>query len=228
MNNPLLKKHILIIFICLGLFSYNCPVFSSETDLLPISKLDWIIKNIKEKEKNLKTFIAKMVQTKNTRLLQDPLRSEGLIYFHYTGKMLLKITSPSPSIVLIKNNMLLVYYPDLSRAEKRYLGNNILKKHLGLGHSIDELHKKYSIGLVSETPSDGYHLKMIPKLKSVAKHIDSIEVTVNPENWLPQQLYLREREGDSTIIRLEFISVNEQLPAGIFSVDLPEDREDGF
>ena len=226
MKKYLLKKHILFVFIGLGLFLYVCPVFSSEMDLHSTLKLDWIIKNIKEKEKNLKTFTARMVQTKKTHLLRDPMRSEGLIYFDYTGKILMKITIPLPLTILLKENVLLLYYPDLSKAEERYLGNNIFNKYLGIGQSVDELHERYSIRLVSDTPSEEYHLKLIPKLKTIANYISSIEITVSPENWLPKRIYLEERGGDYTDIWLEFISINEPLPAGIFAVSFPKNHED--
>jgi len=228
MNSYSLKKYAILIFVGLSLYSFACPVFSSETDTLPTSKLDWIIANIKEKEKNLKTFTARMVQTKKTRLLREPLHSEGFVYFDYTGKTLLKITVPSPLIVLLKDNILFVYYPDLSRVKETYIGNNILRKYFGIGQSVEELRKRYVIRLVSETPSCGYQLELIPKHKTIAKHIDSIEITVNPENWLPQRICFKEKEGDWTAIRLDFISVNKPLPAGVFTFNFPEKDEERF
>ncbi|MCJ7775593.1 MAG: outer membrane lipoprotein carrier protein LolA [Desulfobulbaceae bacterium] len=228
MNIFLLKKYAVLIFVGLSLYSYAYPVFSSEKDPLSTSKLDWIIKNIQGKEKSLKTFTARMVQTKKTRLLREPLHSEGFIYFDYTGKMLLKITVPSPLIVLLKNNMLVLYYPDLSKVKETYIGNNVLREYFGIGQSVEELRKRYLIRLMSETPTDGYHLELIPKHKTIAKHIDSIEVTVGRENWLPQRICFKEKAGDWSDIRLEFISINEPLPAGVFTFNFPEKDDERF
>lgn len=228
MNIFLLKKYAVLIFVGLSLYSYAYPVFSSEKDPLSTSKLDWIIKNIQGKEKSLKTFTARMVQTKKTHLLREPLHSEGFIYFDYTGKMLLKITVPSPLIVLLKNNMLVLYYPDLSKVKETYIGNNILREYFGIGQSVEELRKRYLIRLMSETPTDGYHLELIPKHKTIAKHIDSIEVTVGRENWLPQRICFKEKAGDWSDIRLEFISINEPLPAGVFTFNFPEKDDERF
>ena len=224
----LLKKYAVLIFVGLSLYSYAYPVFSSEKDPLSTSKLDWIIKNIQGKEKSLKTFTARMVQTKKTHLLREPLHSEGFIYFDYTGKMLLKITVPSPLIVLLKNNMLVLYYPDLSKVKETYIGNNVLREYFGIGQSVEELRKRYLIRLMSETPTDGYHLELIPKHKTIAKHIDSIEVTVGRENWLPQRICFKEKAGDWSDIRLEFISINEPLPAGVFTFNFPEKDDERF
>ncbi len=227
MRKSVFKKHILLILSGLSLFLHPYSVFPSETDPQSESELNWVIKNIKEKEKSLKTFTAKFVQNKKTELLQEPLHSEGLIYFDCTGKMLLKVTSPSPLVFLLKNNLLLVYDPDLSKAKKRRLGksDNILKKYFGIGQSVEELKKRYKIQLTSKTHSGTYHLKLIPKMKAIARHIDTIEVAVSPKNWLPERIHFKEVKGDHTSVWLQFTSINEPLPPGIFTINVPEDNE---
>jgi outer membrane lipoprotein-sorting protein len=199
-------------------------VFPSETEPQPETELSWVMKNIKEKEKNLKTFIARFVQTKKTYLLREPLHSEGIIYFDSSGKMLLKVISPSPLITLFKDSRLFIYYPDISKTEERYLGrtDTIFTKYFGMGQSFEELKKQYAIQLVSKTHSDSYHLKLIPKTKPIKKYIDSIEVVVSPKHWLPNHIHFKETKGDYTSLTLHFISINEPLPQGIFQVDFPE------
>jgi len=228
MRKFLIKKYIVPVSLCLSLFLYPYILLSAETDAQSESKLSWVIKNIKEKEKNLKTFIAKFVQTKKTHLLKEPLHSEGLIYFDSSGKMLLKVLSPSPLITLFKDSRLFIYYPDISKTEERYIGrtDNILKKYFGIGQSIEELNKQYTIQLVSKTHPDGYHLKLIPKMKPIAKHIDTIEVVISPKHWLPGHIHFKETKGDYTSLKLHFISINEPLPQGIFQVDFPENYGD--
>jgi len=230
MRKSLFKKYIVPISLGLSLFLYPHPVVLSEEDLQPESELSWVIKNIKEKEKGLKTFTAKFVQTKKTYLLQEPLHSEGVIYFDRTGRILLRVISPSPLIVLLKDNMLLVYYPDLLKSEERYLGrtDDILKKYFSIGQSIEELKKQYAIQLVSKTHPDGYRLKLIPKMKAITRYIETIEVLVSPKHWLPERIHFEEVKGDNTSLRLQFISINEPLPSGIFTIDVPKDDGDGI
>ncbi len=176
----------------------------------------------------MKTFIAKFRQTKKTYLLHEPLHSEGLIYFDFSGALLMKVTSPSPFLILLKNNTLLIYYPEISKAEKRYIGNakNILKRYFGIGQPFEALKKQYKIQLSTQVKSNGYYLKMIPQKKAVAKHIDSIEVLVNPETWLPERISFTEVKGDQTFLWLQFISINQPLPIGIFSIALPDTDDD--
>jgi len=228
MRKLLIKKYIVPISLCLSLFLYPYAVSPSETESQSETELSWVMKNIKEKEKNLKTFTAKFSQTNKTSLLQEPLHSEGIIYFDSSGKMLLKVISPSPLITLLKDGMMLTYYPDVSKTEERYLGrtDTILKKYFGIGQSIEELRKQYAIQLASKTYSDSYHLKLIPKTKPIRKYIDSIEVVVSPKHWLPKHIHFKETKGDYTSLKLHFVSINEPLPQGIFQVDFPKDDED--
>ena len=224
MKRSFLKQYFIRVFIALYLFLLPLQSFSSEKNPQPDLKLDQVIKHIKAKEKSLKTVIAKYRQTKKTYLLHEPLHSEGLIYFDSSGKLLMKVTSPSPLLILFKNNTFLVYYPEISKAEERYIGNveNIIRKYLGIGQPVEALKEQYEIGPATKTKSGGYYLKMIPQKQAVAKHIDSIEVFVNPETWLPEQIVFTEVKGDQTTLWLQFISINQPLPPGIFSIALPD------
>ncbi len=223
MKNAAFYKYLIFTLLCLSLLGHPYPVFSSEKDFKSKSELDRVINNIKEKEKSLKTFIATFMQTKKSQLLREPLQSEGLIYFDISGKILIKVTRPSQVTLLLKDNQRVVYYPDLSKVEKRTFGkkNNIVRKYLGIGEPVEELKKKFEIELVPDKSSSDYHLKMIPKNKTTAKHIDMIQVFVSPTHWLPERIHFKEKKGDYTTIELTFTSINEELPQDIFSIGSP-------
>lgn len=228
MSRFFLKQSCIYVLIALYGFLLPRPSFSSEKTPEPDLKLDQVIKRIKAKEKSLKTVIAKYRQIKKTYLLHEPLHSEGLIFFDSAGKLLMKVTSPSPLLILFKRNTFVVYYPEISKAEERYVGNveNIIGKYLGIGQSAGALKQQYAIQPATRTKSGGYHLKMIPQKQAVAKHIDRIEVFVSPETWLPEQIVFTEVKGDQTTLWLQFIAINQPLPPGIFSIALPDESND--
>lgn len=221
-------KIFIFIITFLILLQYPSLPYPSEMGTQHDQKLKWIIENIKDKEKGLKTFTANFVQKKETSLLSEPLHSEGLIYFDCTGSLLMKITSPSEFIILIKDNRLAIYYPSLSNVEERYLGPDFLKRYFGIGQSFEELEKQYNIRLVSEKSSNDYHLELIPKTNGMAKYIEVIDVIVNGLQWLPKQISFKEARGDRTILSLLFTSVNKPLPPDIFDIDLPDDIENSM
>jgi len=222
------NRYLPLILILLCLLRIPLPTFASEKHPMPDSELNRVIQKIKEKEKNIKTFTAAFRQTKKTYLLHEPLHSEGLIYFDSSGKLLMKVVSPSPLVILFNNNTFVIFYPEISKAEKRYIGNaeNIIKKYIGIGQPVEALMQQYEIHLSSRKASAGYYLKMIPKEKAMAKHMDSIEVWVNPDTWLPERILFKEVKGDQTTLWLQFTSINQPLPSGIFSIALPDEDDD--
>ena len=226
MKCSVIYRYILFFFIGLGLSCCPYSAFSHEGNLQPESDLNRVIRKIKEKEKTLKTFTATFKQTKMSELLREPLRSEGLIYFDMSVGILMNVIVPSPLILLLKENRLIVYYPDLSRVEAKTFGktDDMFRQYFGIGESAKTLKTRFEIELVEHSPSMGYHLKMTPKNNITAKHILMIEVLVNPDHWLPEQIHFKEKNGDFTTIQMRFTSVNEPLPSNTFEIDMPEDR----
>ncbi|MBT8489511.1 MAG: outer membrane lipoprotein carrier protein LolA [Deltaproteobacteria bacterium] len=223
MKKRSITQLVIIIVFCF-MSQYPPVVLSSDTDQQ--SELKWLLEQMKERGKTLTSMAANFMQTKKTRLLREPLQSKGQIYYDSTGKMLVKVTSPSSVMVLIRDGLVLTYYPDLSRAEERYLGNNIIKKYFGIGMSIDELRKQYKIEIVSKIPGDGYRLKLTPVTETVVKRIDTIEIETKPTQWLPEYVFFKEKGGDSTAIRLQFTSINKPLPENIFTITIPKEQRE--
>ena len=219
------KQFTIYVFLWLGLCPYLYPALASETEVGTESELNWVLNNIKQIELKLDTFSARMVQIRKTQLLKSPLQSEGLIYFDSEGKMLFKVTNPSPLLVLFKDGFVLINYPDLSKVEKIYMGRNMFKEFFGIGQSIEGLKKQYLIRLVSKTPSNSYHLRLVPKRETMKRYFDSIEVMVSPNHWLPERIHFREKDGDWTSIQLEFTSVNKPLPPNVFNMQMQENYD---
>jgi outer membrane lipoprotein-sorting protein len=224
-NRPMLKKYVLVLLFFLSLYFPAYKVFSSENVPHSATRLDFVLNNIKENEKRLRTFTAKIIQTRESPLLREKLHSKGMVYFDHDGKILLKFTEPSRMLVLLKNNALIVFYPDLSKVIRRYMGKSFVGKYFGIGQPVEELYKQYSIQMMDMGGSGGYHLELIPRDSTLKRHIVSIEVTISPQNWLPEEICINENKGDRTVLRLDFLSINEPLPAGIFAISLPEDYE---
>ena len=225
MKKITIKPLTITLFLFLSLFLRFDPVSPSEKGMDEETELNWVLKNVKQAELELNTFAAKMVQIRKTQLLKSPLRSEGFIYFDHNGKMLFEVTSPSPMKLLFKKDRVLIYYPDIAKMEERVVGRSILREYFGIGASIEELQKQYSITLISKPAKEGYHLKLVPKKERMGRYIESIEVMVKPNSWLPEWIHFREKDGDWISIQLEFTSINEPLPQNVFKMHLPEEFE---
>jgi len=185
-----------------------------------------ILEKIKTKERSLKTFTAAFSQTKETPLLRDPLRSNGMIYFDHRGRLLFQITGPSPVMILFKGGELITRYPDLGKVERRYIGSGAVRKYFGIGSTVEELTQQYHIGLIPPAGELHYRLTLVPRDEDMARRIESIEVTIRRDIWLPVSIRLGEGGDDNTAISLDFISINKPLPPGIFRVNIPQGGDD--
>lgn len=214
------------IFCIAGLVLFLFPgiSFSADAGKGQESELRQVLQKAKEREKELKTFVAAFEQTKKTLLLEEPLRSRGMVFFDNSGKMLLKVTEPEPLTVLLKRGWMTLFYPEWSKYEEMYIGSDVINKNFGFGRSLEEMAEQYDTVLSAERPSGCYHLTLRPKSGRAEKYIDRIEVLLNPESWLPVSISFMEKEGDMTTVSLEFKSINEPLPEGTFDLELPDQR----
>jgi len=223
-------RYLLFIILAFGLFVWPCPSFSAETNCNLDPELEWILRKIQSKENSLETFVAKFVQIKKTRLLRQPLRSDGLIYFDRAGKMLWKVTKPSPFVVLIIDDLLYLDYPDLDKTQKRNVARSakLLKKYFGFGQSTEELRLLYEMDHSHGKNPDTVSLRLVPKRKAISKRIESIEVVINTRNWLPEQVRFNEAKGDYTSLNFYFTLTNADLPEGTFSLPSADGKENNF
>ncbi len=223
-KNPMKTRHVIRILLLVAcLLNGAVSTFSHESVVQSETELDRVIKKIKEKEATLKTFTATFIQTKASDLLREPLHSEGMVYFDIDGGILMEVTSPSPLILLLKENQQVIYYPDLSRIEKRSFGktDDILKRYLGIGESVNTLKARFDIEMVADSSAEHYHLRLIPKQSGMARHIKAIDVVVDAGHWLPEQIQFQGEKGDNTTIQMQYTSINEPLPSNIFEIEMP-------
>lgn len=216
-----MKKYSRLIVIMLILL-FPVGALSAEDDLTGI------LAKIKTQEQSMKTFTAAFSQTKKTQLLKAPLLSRGMIYFDNDGRLLFQVTSPSPLTVLFAGGELIVWYPDLSKVEKRYVGARAVTKYFGIGNTVEELKKQYHIEGAQEAKKQYYRLKLTPRGEEMAHRIEAIEVEVRRDTWLPATIHFREKGGDFTTVTLDFMSINKPLPPDIFTIDMPEEKSDTF
>jgi outer membrane lipoprotein-sorting protein len=225
----MMKNHYLTIGLMIGLLLFPLRLLSSEDQALPESERERVIQKMKEKEETIRTFTATFKQIKKTYLLREPLQSEGLIYFDASGKIRVEVTRPEPISILLSNSTLLLYYPETRRSEQRYIGDikTLIKRYIGIGQPIETLKHNYNFELAAGKQSNEYHLKMMPKEETIARNVDSIKMGVKEDTWLPESFVITENKGDRTTMQLSFTSINQPLPADIFSLFIPdEDQRD--
>lgn len=189
-------------------------------------RLDEILDEMERAGEELETLTADFQQTDFDAILEDEEVSHGKLYLELPGKVRWEHIEPAPKVLVVKDDLVRVYNPiaaqvqEFERSEGGASGGfNLL---VGFGSSNEEIAKNYDASLLEETASNVV-LKLLPKPDSPASLFTAIELTVDKSTWTPVQSVFREVNRDHTQIDFENVVLNEELPGGIFELDLPDD-----
>jgi outer membrane lipoprotein-sorting protein len=97
------------------------------------------------------------------------------------------------------------------------------RKFLGLGQKLSYLSDYFQITL-SETkdPSNTWLLALSPRTLSLRKRMQALNLWVDKDAWLPRQVQWIERSGDSWLLELGTLKINQPLPSSVTGFKLPE------
>jgi len=201
----------------------NAPAVSA-VDQTPPADPDQVLTRIKARTTTVKTLVASFRQERFSRLLEEPLISEGLIYFERDGMILMQVDTPSSLQLLIEGQSVTVVDAELGLVKKMRLSrlNQTIKTWLAWDAPLEHLKQQYDLQLTEQLNHKRYKLQMTPKAANIARHITAIEVQVSADVLLPEQIIIKSTKGDRTSVRLRFVSINEPLPDGIFDIEIPE------
>lgn len=185
---------------------------------------DRILAQIKSRAETVGTFVATFRQKRLTRLLREPLLSEGLIYFEQDGNMLMQINKPSSLKLLFEGQYLTIINSKQALVYKKRLSatDRMMTTWIGFGLPLAAMKQQFNVRLAAPIENNRYRLTLTPQQEDLAQHIAAIEIEVDIDNLLPTQVVISETGGDRTTVDLNFLSINEPLPTGIFTIAIPE------
>ena len=76
-----------------------------------------------------------------------------------------------------------------------------------------------------ESAGEPYHLSLLPKYPRIKKRLESMELWIDAEKYMPSRLSYVEAGGDTTELIFSDLETNLELPADAFELDLPEGIE---
>jgi outer membrane lipoprotein-sorting protein len=171
---------------------------------------------------------ASFEQRSQTELLLEPEVAKGVFYYQAPDKVRWEYFEPTPKVVLVNGDEMTTWYEDLGRAETIKVGrqSDRILKYLGASGSLETLMEYFALRVQwPETQGEGqpYRLKLTPLYERVAKHVELIEVEVDPKRFIPSRLYYLEPGGDETEYIFTDIEVDPTMPPERFRLDLPAD-----
>lgn len=209
-------------FACAAALAVAAPSEPSVvTDAAAVTSL---LQRFDEAQMRTQTMIASFVERKRLHLLIDEQVQTGTFLYTKPSQFLWEYSQPDGKVILIDSEQLLVYYPNLKKAEEidisRY--SKRILRFFGLGQPTAELRKYYDLSLAEDPQMpDTYLLILDPIKRRVAKRLDSIRIWFDRDMMVPRQVEYVEADGDSTRFSFRNIETNSPISQARFDVKIP-------
>lgn len=170
------------------------------------------------------TLQAPFSLTIRRAMLRTPTVTKGTLYLQESDFAHFSFAPPEDLILHLTPKALISYSPAEGVAEQLKIGiiRNANRKFLGLGQKLSYLsdYFKISAGDAKDVPGT-LLLTLEPRSLSVRKRMQVLLIWVDKDSYLPRQLNWVERGGDSWLLELGQLTINQPLPASVAGFKLP-------
>lgn len=173
----------------------------------------------------VQTLQCPFTLTLRRALLKTPSVTRGTLYLQGSDFAHFAFQPPEDLILHLTPKALISYSPEAREGELMKIGliKNANRRFLGLGQKLSYLSEYFQIHLEEAKDVPGtWFLAMTPRTLSMRKRMQALNLWVDRETWLPRQVQWIERSGDSWLVELGALRINQALPAGVTGFKLPE------
>jgi outer membrane lipoprotein-sorting protein len=158
-------------------------------------------------------------------LLKTPSVTKGTLYLQGSDFAHFAFQPPEDLVLHLTPKALISYSPEAKEGEMMKIGfiKNSDRKFLGLGQKLSYLSDYFQIALgEGRDLPNSWFLALTPRTLSLRKRLQALNLWVDRETWLPRQVQWVERSGDSWLLDLGPLRINQPLPASVTGFKLPE------
>lgn len=189
-------------------------------------RLDALFERVRVEQRAVRSLEARFVQRKESQLLVEPEVSKGSFSYLAPDRVRWEFVSPNPMTVVIDDERMTTWYRDLKRADVLSVGrySERILQYLGASGTLETLLDYFRVrATFPRDPSEPYRLSLDPRYPRIAKRIESMDVWIDRERFVPVGLRYVEPDGDVTEYRFTEIEVNADIPPERFELELPAD-----
>ncbi len=171
------------------------------------------------------TLQAPFTLTMQRAMLKTPTVAKGTLFLQGSEFAHFNFAAPEDLVLHLTAKALISYSPAAKEAEFLKIGviKNSNRKFLGLGQKLSFLGEYFEIGLgQSKDVAGTYFLTLAPRTLGMKRRMQSLYLWVDRDSNLPRQVQWVERSGDTWLLELGPIQVNQALPSGVTGFKLPE------
>jgi outer membrane lipoprotein-sorting protein len=184
-----------------------------------------VVERFDTAQAQVQTLQCPFTLTLRRALLKTPSTTRGTLYLQGSDFAHFAFQPPEDLILHLTPKALISYSPEAKEGELMKIGfiKNSDRKFLGLGQKLSYLADYFQI-VLNETKDvpNTWHLALAPRTLSLRKRLQALNLWVDKETWLPRQIQWVERSGDSWLLELGSLKINQPLPASVKDFKLPE------
>ena len=184
-----------------------------------------VVERFDAAQAQVQTLQCPFTLTLRRALLRTPSVTRGTLSLQGSDFAHFAFQPPEDLILHLTPKTLLSYSPEAREGELMKIGifKNADRKFLGLGQKLSYLSDYFQIALAdTKDSSNTWHLTLSPRTLSLRKRLQTLDLWVDKESWLPRQLQWVERSGDSWLLELGALRINQPLPAAVTGFKVPE------
>ena len=187
------------------------------------------VKEVAEKfdaaQAKVNTLQAPFTLTTRRALLKTPTVTKGNLYIQGSDFVHFAFAPPEDLILHLTPKELISYSPAAKQGELLKIGfiKNANRQFLGLGQKLSYLSDYFAIA-VSEAKdvANAYQLTLTPRSLSMKKRMQTLDLWVDRDSWLPRQVQWIERGGDSWLLELGPLQTNQAIPPAVTGFKVPD------
>jgi outer membrane lipoprotein-sorting protein len=191
----------------------------------PLPPLRDVVEHFDEAQAQIQTLQCPFTLTIRRALLRTPSVTKGILYLQGSEFAHFAFQPPEDLVLHLTPKALISYSKEAHEAEYLKIGHiiNANRKFLGLGQKLSYLadYFQISLGEAKDGPNS-LLLTLTPRTLSLRKRLQTLELWVDRDTWLPRQIQWVERSGDSWFLELGALRTNQPLPPSVTGFKLPE------
>ena len=184
-----------------------------------------VVERFDEAQAKVQSLQCPFTLTLRRALLRTPSVTKGTLYLQGSEFAHFAFQAPEDLILHLTPKALISYSPAAREGELMKIGiiKNADRKFLGLGQKLSYLADYFQIALgEAQDGSGSWFLTLTPRTLSLRKRMQALNLWVDKETWLPRQVQWVERSGDSWLLELGTLKINQPLPPAVTGFKLPE------
>lgn len=167
---------------------------------------------------------APFTLTLRRAMLKTPTVTKGTLYLHGSEFVHFSFAPPEDLILHITPKELVSFSPGAGAGERLKIGfiRNHDRRFLGLGQRLADLsdYFRLSVGDGREVPGS-YLATLVPRSYNMKKRFQALYIWIDREKYLPRQIIWVERSGDTWLLELGPLQLNQPIPGAVMNFKVP-------